>query len=96
MMPTILDYWLRYSGFMMSGLLSLTRFLCDHFPFHVALAITMALPVALYYAIPFIMFKMLTVAVIAPFLTFLIMAVHAAMLNIAHSRQDRLMSRREK
>lgn len=79
MVNTILDYWLRYSGLVMSGMLALTRFLCDHFPLPMAVAITCSLPIALYFSVPFVLFKLIAVALLAPFVTYLVIGLQAAL-----------------
>ncbi|MER2533772.1 MAG: hypothetical protein ABTQ31_01245 [Rhizobiaceae bacterium] len=78
MIDTALDNWLRYSGLVVSGTLALARFLCDHFPLPMAVAITCSLPVALYFLVPFVLFKLIAVAILAPFFTYLVIGLQAA------------------
>ncbi|GAA5666107.1 hypothetical protein Brsp07_04616 [Brucella sp. NBRC 14130] len=77
-MNTTLDYWLRYSGLVMSGMLALARFLCDHFPLPMAVAITCSLPIALYFSVPFVLFKLIAVAILAPFFTYLVIGLSSS------------------
>ncbi|MCC0018437.1 hypothetical protein [Mesorhizobium denitrificans] len=77
-MYTLLDLWLRYSAFAMSNMMSMIRFLYDRLPFHIAMVIVIALPFALYAILPIMVFKMLAVATVAPFITFLVIGLHAA------------------
>lgn len=79
MIDTALDYWLRYSGLVVSGMLALARFLCDHFPLPTAVAITCSLPIVLYFSVPFVLFKLIAVALLAPFLTYLVIGLQAAL-----------------
>lgn len=77
-MYTLLDLWLRYSAFAMSNMMSMIRFICDRLPFHMAMITVIALPFALYAILPIMLFKMLAVATVAPFITFLVIGLHAA------------------
>ncbi|RFC64631.1 hypothetical protein DY251_19340 [Mesorhizobium denitrificans] len=62
----------------MSNMMSMIRFLYDRLPFHIAMVIVIALPFALYAILPIMVFKMLAVATVAPFITFLVIGLHAA------------------
>ena len=77
-MYTLLDLWLRYSAFFFFCMMSMIRFLYDRLPFHIAMVIVIALPFALYAILPIMVFKMLAVATVAPFITFLVIGLHAA------------------
>lgn len=77
-MYTLLDLWLRYSAFAMSNMMSIIRCLCDRLPFHMVMITVIALPFALYAILPIMVFKMLAMATVAPFITFLVIGLHAA------------------